>query len=171
MLNRKQETEQKKVLTLAHHDYEKGLNARAFFKTSSHTTGEDLVQSTFMKTWKYLIKGGKIDVMKSFLYHVLNGLIIDEYRKRKHSSLDLLIEDGFEPSVDTSESLFNMIDGKAALGLITRLPEKYRQVMNMGYIRDLSIKEISLITGKSKNTIAVQAYRGLEKLKLLYNLQ
>ena len=32
-----------------------------------------------------------------------------------------------------------------------------------------NIKEISLITRKTKNTIAVQAHRGLEKLKLLYS--
>ena len=70
------------VLTIiAHNDYEKGLNARAFFKLSNHETGEDLVQHTFMKTWIYLVKGGKIEIMKAFLYHILNNLIVDEYRK------------------------------------------------------------------------------------------
>jgi len=46
-------------LTAAHYNYEKGLNSHAFFKVSSHAVGEDLVQETFMKTWKYLIKGGE----------------------------------------------------------------------------------------------------------------
>lgn len=60
------------------------------------------------------------------------------------------------------------MDGKRALLLISRLPEKYREVIRMRYVQDLSLKEISLITGKSKNTIAVQMHRGLEKLKKLY---
>src|SRR3984957_2816959 len=92
-----QETQQRAILTLAHHDFEKGLNVHAFFKLNNHGTGEDLVQDTFIKTWGYLMRGGKIDVMKAFLYHVLNNLIVDEYRKRKTSSLDTLMEKGFEP--------------------------------------------------------------------------
>jgi RNA polymerase sigma-70 factor (ECF subfamily) len=144
------------------------LNAHAFFKTHNHATGEDLVQDTFMKTWKYLVKGGKIDVMKAFLYHVLNNLIVDEYRKRKTSSLDVLLEKGYEPGEDTTERLVNKMDGKAALLLIQQLPERYQKVMRMRYIQDLSLAEMSLITGQSKNTIAVQLHRGLEKLKVLY---
>jgi RNA polymerase sigma factor (sigma-70 family) len=108
--------------------------------------------------------------MKAFLYHVLNGLVIDEYRKHKAISLDTLIEEkGFEPSIDDSDKLLNILDGKTALLLIERLPEKYKKAMHMRYIQLLSLKEMSLITGETKNTIAVQIHRGLEKLKLLYN--
>jgi DNA-directed RNA polymerase specialized sigma24 family protein len=39
----------------------------------------------------------------------------------------------------------------------------------MRYIQDLSLQEISLITGQSKNAVAVQIHRQLEKLKLLYD--
>lgn len=53
--------------------------------------------------------------------------------------------------------------------LIACLPQKYIKIMRMRYIQDLSLKEISLITGQSKNTIAVQVHRGLNKLRLLYN--
>ena len=160
---------QQKTLTTAHLDFQKGLNAHAFFKTHDNTVGEDLVQDTFMKTWKYLVKGGKIDVMKAFLYHVLNNLIVDHYRKRKTASLDAMVEAGFEPAVEHyTERLLNVLDGKAALLLIQRLPLTYQKVMRMRYVQDLSIKEISMMTGQTRNTIAVQAHRGLEKLKLLY---
>jgi len=161
---------QRIILATAHHDYEKGLNLRALFKTHDHAMSQDLVQDTFMKTWKYLVKGGKIDVMKAFLYHVLNNLIIDQYRKHKTTSLDVLIENGIEPSVDDSHHLLNALDGKAAILLIQRLPLTYQKVMRMKYVQDLSIKEMALITGQTKNTIAVQLHRGLEKLKLLYKL-
>ncbi|HVB19684.1 MAG TPA: RNA polymerase sigma factor [Candidatus Paceibacterota bacterium] len=165
----KQEKQQQSVLTSAHREYGKGLNAHALFKTHDQDTGDDLVQETFMKTWKYLIKGGKIDTMKAFLYHVLNNLIVDGYRKRKTMSLDVLIEKGYEPKADNTERLLNVLDGKAALLFIQRLPEKYRKVMRMRYLQDLSLREMSLLTGQSKNTMAVQVHRGLEKLKLLYN--
>lgn len=166
-----QQTKLQKILTVAHNEYEKGLNTRAFFKVSNHQIGEDLVQQTFMKTWIYLVKGGKIEIMKAFLYHILNNLIIDEYRKRKTVSLEVMMEKGFEPSVEESVRVLNIFDGKAAFVLIERLPEMYRKVMRMKYVQDLSLSEMSLITGISKNTIAVQLHRGLEKLKILYNNQ
>ncbi len=166
----KEKTQQQVILTVAHHDYQKGLNLHAFLKVNNHELGEDLVQDTFMKTWSYLVRGGKIDIMKAFLYHVLNNLVVDEYRKRKTVSLDVLLEKGFEPSGGDSRRFFNILDGKGALLLIGRLTPKYQKVMRMRYVQDLSLKEISLITGQSKNTIAVQVHRGLEKLKLLYNV-
>jgi len=130
----KQKINRSEVLTLAHHNYEKGLNSHAFFKVNNHAIGEDLVQNTFLKTWIYLVKGGKIDVMKAFLYHVLNNLIVDEYRKKKTTSLDILIENGYEPKDINSDDLLNFLDGKSAILLIQRLPEKYQKVMRMKYI-------------------------------------
>ena len=164
----KEEIVQKGVLSLAYHDYNKLLNTHAFFKLNDHSLGQDLVQNTFTKTWSYLLKGGQIDTMKAFLYHILNNLIIDEYRKHKASSLDVLLEKGYEPSADDSDRLANILDGKKAFLLIKQLPKIYQEVMKMRYIKDLSLFEISEITGQSKNTIAVQTCRGLERLKILY---
>lgn len=168
MMTPKQKVRRQGVLTVAHHDYQKGLNLHAFFKVRDSEVAEDLVQDTYMKTWGYLVKGGKIHIMKAFLYHTLNHLIIDEYRKHKTLSLDLLLEKGFEPSEGHSSRLFNVLDGKAALLLIGRLPEKYQKVLRMRYVQDLTLAEMSLITGQSKNALAVQIHRGLEKLKLIY---
>lgn len=168
MMTPRQKVANQETLTMAHHDYEKGLNSRAFFKLHNHAMGEDLVQDTFIKTWKYLVRGGKIDVMKSFLYHILNNLIIDQYRKHKTASLDALLEKGFDRGTEDSERLINTLDGKAALLLIQRLPEIYKNVMKMKYVQGLSIKEIALLTGETKNAITVKLHRGLEKLRLLY---
>ena len=156
-----EEAKQRVILALAHHDFEKGLNLHAFFKLSNHGMGEDLVQETFIKTWSYLVRGGKIEIMKAFLYHVLNNLIVDEYRKRKTTSLDVLLDKGFEPGASRSENLSNILDGKSALLLIQRLPVAYQHIMRMRYVQNLSLEEMALITGQSKNALAVQAHRGL----------
>ncbi len=168
-MNLKEKNNQQAILTNAHKDYEKNLNTHAFFKTHNHATSDDLVQDTFLKTWKYLIKGGKIEIMKAFLYHVLNNLIIDEYRKKKATSLDILLEKGFEIKEDNTENIINFLDGKKALLLIAHLPLNYQPIMRMKYIEDLSLLEISIITGQTKNALAVKLHRGLEKIKILYN--
>jgi RNA polymerase sigma factor, sigma-70 family len=172
-MNEKQQKNCNLELAAAHLSFEKGLNVHAFFKTNNHEIGEDLVQDTFMKTWAYLAKGGKIDLMKSFLYHIFNNLIIDEYRKEKYKtvSLDHLMEKGFKPNIDNSEHLFNTLDGQKAFLLIKNLPKIYQKIMRLKYKDDLSLKEMSLLTGQSRNAIAVQTHRGLIKLKALYKLK
>jgi len=168
MLTRIQEAIEKTRMGVAHQDYAKKLNAHAFFKVNDHAMGEDLVQTTFMKTWRYLVKGGKIDVMKAFLYHILNNLIVDEYRKRKTSSLDVLVEKGFEPGDDDSPDTVTALDGRAAMLLIQRLPDMYRKVLRMKYVQGLTLKEMALLTGLTTNALGVRVHRGLKKLKALY---
>lgn len=156
-------------LTEAYNDHRNKLKSYAFLKVRNRAVSEDLVQDTFMKTWKYLANGGRVDVMKAFLYHILNNLIVDEYRKRKTLSLDAIVEKGYEPGSDTTENIFDALDGEAAFVLIQRLPPMYQSVIRMRYVQGLSLKEMSLLTGKSKNTMAVQVHRALTKLKQLYN--
>jgi RNA polymerase sigma-70 factor (ECF subfamily) len=162
------ENDQRTTLATAHQDFKKGLAVHAFFKLGDRALSEDLVQDTFVKTWRFLVRGGKIDLMKAFLYHVLNNLIVDQYRKHKMVSLDVLLEKGFEPRTPDSGRLSDTLDGKTAILLIHQLPEMYRKIMHMRYVQDLSIAEMAILTGQAKNTVAVQAHRGLEKLKALY---
>jgi RNA polymerase sigma-70 factor (ECF subfamily) len=160
---------QRAALTSGYADYNKKLNLYALSRTSNSEMSADLVQETFLKTWKFLVRGGSILKMEAFLYHVLKDLIIDEYRKKKAVSLDALLEKGFETGLDTREQLIDMLDGKEALLLIQYLPLPYRQVIRMRFIQELSLTEISLITGKTKNATAVHIHRGLEKLRILLN--
>jgi RNA polymerase sigma-70 factor (ECF subfamily) len=156
-------------LSEAYFDFKSGLSKRAFFKVGDHMLGQDLVQETFLKTWRYLVKGGKIHIMKAFLYHILNDLIVDEYRKNKPVSLDKLIKKGFDVGVDDVPKLIDKLDGKRALLLIKKIPLKYRKIMLMRYAEDLTLKEISEINGQSKNTNAVQLHRGKEMIRILNN--
>lgn len=156
------------VMTSAHVDFEKGLLRHASFRVSDSGVCEDLVQDTFMKTWLYLVKAGKIDLMKPFLYHVLNCLIIDQYRKHKSTSLDVLLDKGFEPGNDDFGRTVDMLDGTAAIVLIAKLPLAYQRIMTLRYVDDLSLAEIAIETGLTKNSVAVKTHRGMEKLRLLY---
>ncbi len=162
---------QDNLLTYAYYVYKKDLSRYSFSKINNPTLSENLVQDTFLKAWKYLMRGGKIQTMKAFLYHVLNGLIIDEYRKRKTVSLDNLVEKGYEPKENDAEDIINLLDSKRAAKMISLLPKKYRQLMRMKYVKSMSLGEMSEVVGQSKNTIAVQINRGLTKLKKIYDVQ
>lgn len=160
---------QRQLFTEAYsmHCGELGRYARSM--VNDRDLAEDLVQDVFLKMWLYLSRKGQIVSVRGFLYHVLNNLIVDRYRKHKTWSLDSLLEQGYEPRIDESQRLFDIFDGKLVFRLIDQLPDTYQEVLRMKYARHLSYGEISLLTGQQRNTIAVQVHRGLLKLKELYN--
>lgn len=153
--------------TSAFRSYERQLSRYSISRLSNPDLATDLVQDTFMKTWNYLMKGGRIDTMKSFLYHVLNHLIIDEYRRSGATSLDNLVENGFEPADEDEERMINTLDGMACARRIEMLPPKYKTILSMRYLQNMSIEEIAGACHQSKNSIAVQIHRGLKKLRTL----
>jgi RNA polymerase sigma-70 factor, ECF subfamily len=142
-----------------------------FFKVSSREIAKDLTQETFMKAWKYAREGKEeIENMRAFLYHIANNLIIDHYRKRKESSLDELMEGGYEPKEALShEKLYDVLDANRAVELLQNLPEKYREVILMRYIEELSPGEIGEIIGESENVVSVRIHRALKKAQELFN--
>lgn len=146
--------------------YAKNLCRYALRRVHDMKVSEDLVSETFMRTWAYLLKNHRIDSMESFLYHTLNNLIIDEYRKKKNVSLDSMMETGFEPSEeDWRERYFDREEGKLIFLLLELLPEKYRNILRMKYEQDLSLDEISQITGETKNAVSVEIHRGIGRLR------
>lgn len=157
-------------ITTAHENNQPSMLRHALYKTNDSEVSQDLVQTSFLKTLVYLQKGGKIDLMRSFLNHVLNDLIVDEYRARKNKSvsLDMLLDNGFELGFSNFEKDINILDGKQAILLIPQLSKKYEMVIRLRYLNGLSLRETALITGQSENTVAVQVHRGMAKLRELY---
>ena len=158
-------------ITVAHLNNQHGLLRRALYKTSDSDMSDDLVQTTFLKTLLYLQKGGKIDLMHSFLNHVLNDLIVDEYRKKKPVSLEILQESGFDPGFSDMERQIDYFDGTQVVLLLPQLSKKYELVIRLRYLKGLSLKEMALVTGQTENTVAVQVHRGVAKLKELHAAQ
>lgn len=155
------------IFTEAYETHREELFHYSLGKTHDRALSHDLVQTTFMKTWMYLGKGNKISLLRAFLYNVLKNLIVDEYRKRKPVSLDLLVENGHEPTTFNEETMISAIDGKALFGLVKKLPVRYQEVVDLRYCKGLLTKEICLITGRSPNTVNVQIHRGIGKMREL----
>ncbi|MDP3697721.1 MAG: RNA polymerase sigma factor [Candidatus Taylorbacteria bacterium] len=151
--------------TKAYEELSDAIFRHCWFKIGDREKAKDLMQDTFTKSWQYIAEGATVNNFKSFLYRVANNLIIDEYRKKKELSLDRLQEDGFEPGFDDRHKNENRIDAQFAISAINQLDEKYREVILMRYIDELSPKEIAEITGESENNVSVRLHRGINQLK------
>lgn len=152
--------------------YNDALFRHAALRISNRERAIDLVHDTYTKVWSYIRDGYEIDTFRPFLYKVLNNLIIDEYRKKKESSLDALLEiDGVdegsfaELSESTVETLAATIDGQKAFALLDELPVQYKEVIILRFVDQLGPREISELIEESENVISVRIHRGLRLLR------
>lgn len=151
----------------AYDDYADAIFRHCFFRVRDREVAKDLTQDTFLRTWRALGRGVKIDNIRAFLYRVALNLVIDYSQKKKMLSLDTLAEDGFEPGLDNSEKLQNFLDGSRALERLEEIGPKYRDAVYLRYVEELSPQEIADILGENENTISVRIHRGVEKLREL----
>jgi len=156
----------------AFEEYNDALFRHATLRISNREKAVDLVHDTYTKVWSYIRDGYEIDTFRPFLYKVLNNLIIDEYRKKKESSLDALMEiDGVdegsfaELSESTVETLAATIDGQKAFALLDELPVQYKEVIILRFVDQLGPREISELIEESENVISVRIHRGLRLLR------
>ncbi len=160
-------THMEELFLRAYDDYADAIFRHCFFRVRDREVAKDLTQDTFLRTWRALGRGVKIDNIRAFLYRVALNLVIDYSQKKKMLSLDTLAEDGFEPGLDNSEKLQNFLDGSRALERLEEIGPKYRDAVYLRYVEELSPQEIADILGENENTISVRIHRGVEKLREL----
>lgn len=154
------------ILKEAYDQHADAIFRYCYFKVSDREKATDLTQDVFFRVWQYLLAGNTVENMKALLYKVASNLIIDEYRKKKFSSLDLMSEAGFEPPDTSQLDTISIVEVNILVEHIKELPEPYSDIVFMRYVDDLSVKEIAETLGENENNISVKIHRGLHKLKV-----
>lgn len=159
----------KKKFVGTYEEHADALFRFAYYKLSDREKAKDIVQDAFVKFWEYLRADGEVTNPKALLFRIASNAIIDNYRKHKEISLDVLAEDGFDPG-DTAEveRTVEIADGSLALGLLNKLDEPLRHLLMLRYVDGLSVKEIAEITEERENTVSVRIHRALKELKDMF---
>lgn len=123
----------------------------------------DITQDVFMRTWRYIARGERIDYMKSFLYRVARNALINASDKHPVVSLDELVENGVDPVSESDTEMH--LAFQEVMDALGKLDEKYRDAVSLKYVSGLSVKEIASILKTSENVISVRIHRGLEQLR------
>ncbi|MFA6393528.1 MAG: RNA polymerase sigma factor [Patescibacteria group bacterium] len=156
-----------KNFSRAFNNYAPVILKHIFFRVSSWEVAQDLTQEAFFKTWQYLTAKKTIRDYKKFIYMVANNLVIDHYRKKdklpvsieKISPGKMLLDAAQEKEIDQSIELENFKEELA------KLKPGYREIITYRYFKEMSIEEISRLTGRSKNNISVMIHRGMKTIK------
>ncbi len=155
----------------AYEQYSDAIFRYCYYRVFDREKAKDHTQEAFSRTWKYISGGKQIENLRAFVYKTANNIIIDEVRKKKATSLDTIMEKGFTPSIDTREKTVDYFTGKEIIGVIETLDEKYRDVIILKYVNDLSTSEIALVLQETENNVYVRLSRGIQKVKEIIKKQ
>ncbi|MHA0858098.1 RNA polymerase sigma factor SigW [Paenibacillus sp. CMAA1364] len=136
---------------------------------------EDVVQETFLRVFKSLDRYDPNQKFSTWIYRIATNLSIDRLRKRKPTySLDADMNDqegldGYSilPGDDrTPESEVLLSETKQIVyKAIESLPVKYKSVMILRYLQEMSLQEISDVLDMPVTTIKTRVHRGREFLR------
>ncbi len=160
--------QQERQFLQAYHQYFDALFRYCYYRVLDKEKTKDLVQETYCRTWKYIIKGKKIKNMKGFLYTTARNIIIDQSKKKEIFSLDQMMEKGFCPMMNSKDLQENYFIGCDLLKIVKSLDKKYAQVIMLKYIDGLSTEEISNTLDETKNNVYVRLSRGFSMAKELF---
>jgi RNA polymerase sigma-70 factor (ECF subfamily) len=136
---------------------------------------EDVVQETFLRVYTNLDRYDENQKFSTWIYRIATNLCIDRLRKRKPTySIDAELTDSEgtdwhamlaseDPSPETelilSETQQHIREA------IESLPDKYKSIVVLRYLHDLSLQEISDILEMPVTTVKTRVHRGREFLR------
>ncbi|WP_423128759.1 RNA polymerase sigma-70 factor [Gaoshiqia sp. Z1-71] len=164
----------KKGFEILFRTYYKRLCAYAVSFVSQNDLAEDIVTDVFLKLWERRETLDISESVSSYLFRsVKNACInyLNREKSRKHtiseneiSWLNLKINYPVSDKYPLSELIGRELEEKIREE-IEKLPEQCREIFYLSRFEELSHKQIAEKLGISENTVKVQIYRALTKLR------
>ena len=136
---------------------------------------EDVVQETFLRLYKNRNAYKQIAKFSTWIYTIAGNLAKTELRKRKRRKLVSISELGFEEKeyeiqdlkADTERRTDSILKEKIISNAIENLPFRFKQVIILRDIQELSYEDISSILRIPLGTVKSRVNRARLKLQLL----
>lgn len=136
---------------------------------------EDLAQEAFVRAYTHINSFNQNLKFSTWLYRIATNLCIDRLRKKKPDFfLDAEIPGNEGLTMYSQIPSKNVLPEDQVVSLeiqqqiqdeISKLPEKYRSVIVLKYIEELSLNEISTILELPLGTVKTRIHRGREALR------
>src|SRR3989338_7376113 len=144
-------------------------------RVSDREKALDLTQEAFSRLWSSIVSGKKVNNPRALLYTVARNLIIDWYRRIKSVSLEGLSNEDEDREFDVPDEKATLeielnADSKRVLSMLEKLEPRYKEVVYLRYVSDLSPKDIAKVMDLNANTVSVRISRGIKALKRLMGI-
>jgi len=136
---------------------------------------QDLLQDIFIRVYRNLNQFNRKLKFSSWVYRIAHNEIINQYRKQRSYSaaIESLAEGdngghlaGFiGEALEIDNVYISRENAEMVRAALTRLPDKYREILILRYLEDKSYNEIGDILRKPAGTIATLIRRAKAKFK------
>lgn len=141
--------------------YEQKMYVIAYSILNNSWQAEDAVSDAFVKIIKNLhkIKDVKSDQTKKFIIRIIQNTAIDLYRKnQKESKVFTVVSDENQNNIadqdNSLESMLRSMESKEEIDkILSKIPEKYREVLIYRGVHELSVKETAVVLKISENLV------------------
>lgn len=134
-----------------------------------HPDIEDLVQSVFLKTYENIKGFNTSRRFSPWIYRIAHNEFINTIRKRNNEKVSFLDMDVLFPRPTAKERADTLTHDREMRGAVEKclnqLAFKYREVIVLHYIEELSYKEIADVLHIPVSTVGVRIGRAKKKLK------
>ena len=126
----------------------------------------DLCETVFLKVWENIrsYKTGR-KYFSPWIYRIAHNIVVDHYRMARETvelSYEVPMEDREQDPMKLTE---NKLNNEVLMEAVSQLKEKYREVIILKYVNDLSNREIARIMKRTEGNLRILKFRALKSLK------
>ena len=149
-------------------EFEKNLLNFFWRQGVSRFEGEDLVQETYLRLWKYRDRYVPTAKLSTFLFTLARQVRIDDLRRNARRKER---EERYEKMSDRAGSSPNgAADAREDVRwALAKLSEPLREVVELGVLQDLPYVEVAEILDVPVGTVKSRMHNALKKLKEVFD--
>jgi RNA polymerase sigma-70 factor (ECF subfamily) len=139
-----------------------------FRRIGNREAAEDIVSNGFLKVFSNLKKyEDRGFTFGSWVYRIATNSLMDHYRRNKPGMEVVLEEKDGENFSDNNQaaSIEKKQDRAAIEKALLKIPEHYREIINLRFFAELEIEEVAVTLKISKPHASVLLHRALNKFK------
>ncbi|MBL0705879.1 RNA polymerase sigma factor [Sinomonas cellulolyticus] len=108
---------------------------------------------------------GGLEGAKALAFTIAHGRAVDHHRRRARTPYLVPHEAERDPRRAPTTPEDDVLAGSAALALLDRLPEDYREVLLLRIVADLSIEQTATVMGRTTGAVKQLQRRALKELR------
>lgn len=136
--------------------------------TQNDAVAEDLVNEVFLNVWRKADGFQGKSAVSSWLFSIAHNRAVSELRKRTEERLDEAAAMAVADDADTPETVSMKADKADAIRrCLDALSADHREVIDLVYYQDKSVREVAEIVGVPENTVKTRMFHARRQLSHL----
>jgi RNA polymerase sigma-70 factor (ECF subfamily) len=148
--------------------YQSPIGRYLYRLTGDYEVTKDLVQDTFLKAYKGILKTESELSFKAWLYRIATNNAL-QYRRRRRLISFIPFADSVQPDTQTSQASSGCVEERLLIQeTLTKIPHDQKTCMVLHFVEGFRYREIADILGITEEAVRKRVARGSKKFRQLY---